>query len=283
MGAGSNITPTTFDLARVLVVGDTHGNTKWWLDHVIPMAKRNGAEGIVQAGDFGLWMDRNGDRYLDVVNQALEDNGLWCMFVDGNHENFDALLKLPLRGDGLREVRPRILHLPRGHRWTWQGLKFLALGGAASVSSNRRVEFFNWWSQESITGGEVAVSSAGGKCDVLISHDAPLDVRLQGFTPHAPSEANRGALQTVVDATEPRLLFHGHMHHAYRARLDKTATLVVGLDKAEDMGNCVLLDIAKLAAGGVEVNDCAIAVDGGPTMPRAQDLDRRAVAGLGLE
>jgi Icc-related predicted phosphoesterase len=268
--------------SRILVVGDTHGNAKWWLDHVLPIARETGAEGIIQVGDFGLRTDWNGDRYLDVVSKALEDSDLWCWFVDGNHENFDALLKLPLRADGLREVRPRILHVSRGHRWTWQGIQFLALGGAASVGAEKLTEFRNWWSQERITSEEVATCVAGGKCDVLIAHDVPDDVPLQGLSDAAASLANRRALQSVVDVTEPRLLFHGHAHHAYRTTLDKTGTLVVGLDMAEWSGNCVLLDIAKLAASGEVVNDCVLAADGGPTMPQAKDLNRGLPAGPDL-
>jgi Icc-related predicted phosphoesterase len=261
--------------SRILGVGDTHGNAKWWLDHVLPLAKRYHAEGIVQVGDFGVRTDWSGNRYLDVVNQALEYNGLWCWFVDGNHENFDALLKLPLRADGLREVRPRILHLPRGHRWMWQGVQFLALGGAVSPGAEKLTEFRTWWSQERITSDEVTISSAGGTCDVLFAHDVPDGVPLEPLSDGADSVANRRALRSVVNATEPRLLCHGHVHHAYRALLESTGTLVVGLDMAEWAGNCVLLDVARLAQSGVAANDCVRAVDGGPTVPRARDLDRR--------
>jgi predicted phosphodiesterase len=272
-----DIVPAT-DPSKVLVVGDTHGNTHWWVDHVIPLALRFGVDGIVQVGDFGFWHGARGERYLDAVNQELEAIQSWCLFVDGNHENFDLLYSIPVRADGFREVRPRIVHAPRGHRWSWSGVRFLALGGGASIDKQRRTQGESWWPQEQITKTEAKHAIKGGPCDVMLTHDAPLDVPLVGLMPHPPSQENRLLLQSVLNAVSPRILLHGHLHHAYRYKLAQPSTLVVGLNCDGTDGNCVVADLHSIAAATDDLNEAVKAADGGPIAVRPQDLHHGLIA-----
>ena len=54
-------------------------------------------------------------------------------WIDGNNENPTALAVLDAGLDGFVEVADRCLYIPRGHRWTWRGVHFGALGGAFSI------------------------------------------------------------------------------------------------------------------------------------------------------
>jgi hypothetical protein len=62
------------------------------------------------------------------------------------------LRQLPTRPDGFVEVTDRILWAPRGHRWTWQGVRFLALGGAFSIDRQyRKLDSGRWgWFKEEV-------------------------------------------------------------------------------------------------------------------------------------
>jgi hypothetical protein len=71
---------------------------------------------------------------LPRMSKRLHAKGQTLYFVDGNHEDFTALYKFPISADGLRWVRPNIVHLPRGYRTTLvSGRTLAALGGANSV------------------------------------------------------------------------------------------------------------------------------------------------------
>ena len=149
----------------LLLTGDVHGNASWWRDAVFPALKRTGADVVVQVGDFGLWPGPQGQAYLDWLQSAVVSDGggdtlpedaqpdiLW---LDGNHEDFDQLEATAPRHDGLRAVRPNIVHLPRGYRWTWRGVRFMAVGGAVSMDRAFRREGTSWWPQEQLGDGDV--------------------------------------------------------------------------------------------------------------------------------
>ena len=80
------------DVRRVLIAGDTHGNTKW-VKHLTEVAARNDCPVIIQAGDFGYFPDhRDGPRFLSAVDQACAANGVELWFIDGNHDDGAALV-----------------------------------------------------------------------------------------------------------------------------------------------------------------------------------------------
>jgi hypothetical protein len=216
------------DPGQLLLAGDWHGDADW-ARHVIDQAPAgcNGSRLIVQLGDFGVWPGRSGVRYLDRVAAALEACDATCLFLDGNHEDFPQLAALRVRPDGLRELRPRLFHLPRGTRWTWRGLRFLALGGATSLDRPWRTPNIDWWPAEELTDDDVDGAIRGGGCEVLLTHDAPSGIDVPGIPPPSAWEAeeveradqHRRRLRQVVDAVRPTWLFHGHFHSRYGATL----------------------------------------------------------------
>jgi hypothetical protein len=131
-------------LVRVLLTGDVHGNAAWVVDHVLKQAKRQRCQLVCQMGDFGVWGDADGKRFLDAVDRAAAAVGIPIWFIDGNHEAFNLLYSLPLDAYGRRRVRERIIHIPRGHRSTWAGRTMLACGGASSVDVMYRLPQVSW-------------------------------------------------------------------------------------------------------------------------------------------
>lgn len=247
--------------ARIAVAGDWHANTGWAYD-ACRWAIHEGADAIVHLGDFGYYFQ---PQYLHMLDQALSYAGVPLLFVDGNHEDHRWLARQPLDERGLRRLSDWVWHLPRGFRWTWAGLRFLALGGAHSVDSIwRRREGHLWQREERITVDDVVRAADGGPADVLVAHDCPAGVPIPGIdvdrvdAPQWPqiellrAEEHRGILRGVVEAVQPRAIWHGHYHVAYEAYADfgYGPVLTVGLDcdgtsMAENMRIVGLADLAQ--------------------------------------
>ena len=88
---------------------------------------------MIVCSDFGcVW---NGDKSDDPQLDRLETLPFTVLFIDGNHENFDALSEYPVeqwRGGKVRKIRPHVMHLMRGQAFELQGCTFFAMGGAQS-------------------------------------------------------------------------------------------------------------------------------------------------------
>jgi Icc-related predicted phosphoesterase len=216
---------------RVLVAGDVHGNFNH-LHQLIARAKTVGINVIAQVGDFGYWPHIASDnRSLTRANRVLARDGIVIVFIDGNHENFEALWQdRPLvPGTPFRVIESNILYAPRGSRWQWDGVSFLAVGGASSSPTDRawRAEKeakrgrkrWLWWHEETLTDADVTAAISGGHADVLLCHDAPsssdLKPHVEDLREDPDTWDNRGRLQRIVEAVRPKLVFHGHWHVRY--------------------------------------------------------------------
>jgi Calcineurin-like phosphoesterase len=240
---------------RVAIAGDWHADTRRAVSAIEHAAKRN-ADVLVHLGDFGYDFT---DEYLDALDDALRRWRLVLGFVDGNHENFDRLFTWSIAGDGLRYLRERIVHLPRGFRWCWGQTTCLALGGAYSIDHLLRTPGRSWWQQESITAQQAREASAPGLADVMFCHDCPAGITVPGaafdrFKCPAPelqrSAQHQALLRSVVDVVCPVRLWHGHFHHRYQGVLhgDDYRTVVDGLGKNGDPidNNMVVLNMAAI-------------------------------------
>ncbi|MDV8009610.1 metallophosphoesterase [Rhodococcus sp. IEGM 1318] len=241
--------------SRIALAGDWHADTRHGVAAIEHAARRN-ATVLIHLGDFGY---RFTDMYLDTLDDTLRRCGLVLGFVDGNHEDFDRLLAYPLADSGLRYLRERIVHLPRGWRWSWGSTQCLALGGAYSIDRILRVEGTSWWPQEAITVEEAETAVAGGTADAMFCHDCPAGVVVPGrprerygFPPSevAASQANRDRLRRVVDQVRPARLWHGHFHQRHQALLEGAGyrTVVDGLGKNNDPldNNLVVVNLPDL-------------------------------------
>jgi hypothetical protein len=274
------ITDVTPD--KIAFAGDWHMNGQW-AKSAIRYAYQHGADTILHTGDFGYTFTR---RYLDDVDSALSAYNMRLFFVDGNHENHEYLQQLPRSEDGTVEISSFITHLPRGYRWAWDHVRFLALGGAVSVDQRLRMEGVTWWRGEEISSGDAAQAILGGYADVVVSHDAPAgyDIPRLGRSDYWPedliraSNYNRELLARVAAVVRPSCWFHGHYHIPYSltTTLGDAATRpvrVTGLDcdGTEFADNLAFHTLAELRA--------AKDIDGGGSPTDGQD--REALLGSG--
>ena len=214
---------------KVVVAGDWHGNTNWAIHTLHQSAKVLGAGAVVlHLGDFGIWPGREGQEYLLRLEDKCAELGITIMVTPGNHEDWATIDAWPLtdRGDGWGAVKwftNHIAVLPRGHRFTLAGKKFVSLGGAPSIDLHYRVRGRSWWPQEAITSKDVEVVAAGGYADYMLTHDAPEPlVPLVHRIVFSPSRWHPDALDYCAEgrrlitrafnAVRPRVLFHGHYH-----------------------------------------------------------------------
>jgi len=251
----------TAEPARILVAGDWHGNREWALNVIRRVPQLLAGERrrvILHLGDFGIWPDADGGRYLNAISAALSQVNAELCFVDGNHEDF-SLLERYANGaspDGRIPVVPGIYHLPRGHRWNWHGRRWLACGGGVSLDRALRRQGHDWWPQEEITDQHERAVIGAGVADVMVCHDCPASVSHTFPSPPsdwsqadlARNEAHRHRLQRMANAIRPRYLMHGHLHRAYQRDCDfgYGPVQVTGLAADGLLRNFAVLDIASM-------------------------------------
>lgn len=216
--------------------GDWHANA-WFASSVIRKHGRGSI--VIQLGDFGYQFLTT---FLDVIQEAAEDSETLVLFVDGNHENFSKLYEYPIDADGVRRLRERVWHLPRGFRWEWDGVTFLALGGAHSVDRKAREPYLSWWPEEYLTRVDVERALEGGAADVMVTHDAPASFEIPGLSGDGgwipvedlrASQQHREIMEGVVNHVRPRFLWHGHYHQYLSGEIrhdDGSRCLITGLD-----------------------------------------------------
>lgn len=215
---------------KILVCGDWHGYTAA-AKACAKKADQEGCDVIVQVGDFGFWPHTDPE-YVETVSRHLAKRDKWMVWIDGNHENFDVLYNTEWERteEGFWRIAPNVYYAPRGLRWRWDGVNFLALGGGYSIDKDWRLAQGPigqyWWPQETITQRQVYEAIEGGAADVMFTHDCPLGVEIGNpdYKTDRESEQNRMAVRAVVDEVKPLRLYHGHFHH----RQDSVLTLEGG-------------------------------------------------------
>ena len=118
----------------IYATGDCHGNFRRFQSECFPeQANMTKDDTVIIAGDFGgVWF---GDSRDDETLNWLESLPFTVAFVDGNHENFDALaacLTEEWHSGKIQCIRPHVLHLMRGQVYELEGYRFFTMGGAKS-------------------------------------------------------------------------------------------------------------------------------------------------------
>lgn len=234
-------------IRRALVLGDLHSDSAH-LRLACEAALAHSCDVIVQLGDFNYYphlSEVHPERqFLDELDTVLDKYNLPCVFIDGNHENFDALWGThPITDDGfyaLEKCSSRLYYAPRGLRWRWAHTTCLALGGAVSTDMTARQRWENgasrtlWWPQEALTEADlIRATTSEAPVDVMFAHDAPAGITIPNarWADSPASAANRRAVQHVAARVRARRLYHGHYHYRYDTIMEHSThrTTVHGL------------------------------------------------------
>lgn len=238
--------------SRLLLAGDWHGNREWAAT-CFATAAGEGCQAIVQLGDFGLWPGRE-DSWLDHLAQLADRHGVELVWIDGNHEDHDALDRWRAAADaqGMVPMRPRVVWASRGARWEWGGWRFGALGGAVSVDRFLRRRGVNWWPQEAVSPADV--DQLGDEpLDVLLTHAGPASPELPGRPLPLPlpepivrdARRVRELLALAVARTRPRLVVHGHYHRRLHYEVDGSRVEALAHDGAQGPDAWAVLDLRR--------------------------------------
>lgn len=203
----------------IYITGDVHGNIERFKKEKTPKVSELKEEDyFLVAGDFG---------FLFRMNKAEEENlnylenlPFTVLFIDGNHENFDALNSFPAEmwhGGKIHRIRPNVCHLMRGQIFTIENRTFFTMGGGFSIDKFLRKEGVSWWKEEIPSDEEFDearknLKAHDHKVDYIITHAAPEKIMNMIFPNHEPELKLNLFLQEVMDSTTYTHWYFGHLH-----------------------------------------------------------------------
>jgi hypothetical protein len=241
--------------SSILVCGDWHGDARHALHSFQAALNEDVDCLLVVGDYGYWEHIRGGPEFLEVCSDLATQNDLPLFWIDGNHENHTLLRERygpggpqhKLTPEGFWEIRPGVYYIPRGTRWTWGNVRMMGLGGAYSVDKFHRLKaetkayrdhvdankhrtkagaptrpfdpakHKRWWAEEQISDVELAYALRDPEpVDILFTHDKPLaSTPAWNRKPYAECLPNAEKIQTVVNALNPKLLVHGHLHFRY--------------------------------------------------------------------
>ena len=197
---------------------------------------------VICAGDFGgVWF---GDGRDEAALDWLESLPFTLAFVCGNHENYDALERYPVKdwhGGKVHRIRSHVLHLMRGQVFELEGYHFFTMGGAKSHDTEDgilepgapdferkllmlqrkpraryRINHISWWAQEMPSGEEYAearknLAKVDWAVDYVITHCAPTSIALMENR-HNEADPLTDFLQEVKERAHYHYWLFGHYH-----------------------------------------------------------------------
>jgi len=179
---------------------------------------------LIILGDFGLVWDVNESGRNEWFWQMWLNYKSWTtLFIDGNHENFDRINKLPqvdMFGSKVGMVMDSIYHLKRGEVYIIDGKKFFTFGGGNSIDRALRTEYISWWKEEMPSKKEYdkglnTLDKHNWKVDYVLTHACPTSIfyKLCEIEPMA-KESNQltNYLEIVKDKLEYKEWHFGHYH-----------------------------------------------------------------------
>lgn len=176
---------------------------------------------LIILGDIGLSFAEHED--FEEFTKEFLSLPYPIAFIDGNHENFDYLNSFPeenYAGGRVHRLSENIMHLMRGHIFTFEGKSFFTMGGCKSSKK--------WWdrglasafedpSKEEISLAYENLAAHGNRVDYVLTHkykleDAAAPLSLAGLSHFIENEVSFGHW------------YSGHWHA--QARVDEKHTFV---------------------------------------------------------
>lgn len=197
-------------MRRVFVCGDCHrwSDLEKFNNENFPIVNDLTKDDVmIVAGDWGaIWW---GDEDDDIILKWWEDNPWTTLVVLGNHENYNAIEKLPIVekfGSKCYQVSKSVFITFKGEVYNIAGKSILTLGGADSIDKHLRIKDVDWWEQESITQKDFNnalnnLERYNYDVDYFITHTGGSEVvKFLGFNPF-PSDKY---VDFILDSLSPR-------------------------------------------------------------------------------
>ncbi|HNW46769.1 MAG TPA: metallophosphoesterase [Thermotogota bacterium] len=201
----------------IYISGDTHGT----IDSRFSEINFRPEDFIIILGDFGFLWEAEPTEKEAVLLRELGSKGSTVLFIDGNHENFDRLDRLPTEtrfGAEVGVIQPGLYHLRRGNIYTIDNRRFFAMGGGLSIDKEFRIPGLSWWPQEQPSWEETqhaleTLEIHDNEVDYVLTHAAPLTIKrivLRGDN-RFPDPTEQ-FLESLYPLIRFKLWFFGHYH-----------------------------------------------------------------------
>ena len=210
-------------MSKFVISGDTHGTLDLAKvkDHFSENEGRYTEDDyLIILGDVGVCgFDPRDER---EVRPFLKSLPVTTLFIDGNHENFDALNSYGVdewNGGRVHIIENNIIHLMRGQVFDIGGTKFFTFGGACSTDKEFRRAGVTWFpeeipAKEEYEEGWENLEKADFSVDYILTHTGPREViAAMGYGEWTDRETElRQYLQRVADNTDFTAWYFGHFH-----------------------------------------------------------------------
>ena len=161
----------------IYVTGDVHGELERFSKFKKLFGRRK--DYCLVCGDFGFVWDGSEEEQKKL--QKLSRLRCTILFVEGTHDNLDALSRFPLEefcGGMARRILDNVFWLQRGYVFDIAGKTVFAMGGGDSHDAEERVAGVNWWPNELPSSEEFArarnsLAQHDNHVDLIITHANP--------------------------------------------------------------------------------------------------------------
>ncbi len=158
-----------------------HGDLTRFKHKNIKKLKKNDI--LIVCGDFGfLWDNSKKEKH---ILKKIGRKKFYTLFVEGCHENYDALSEYPesdFCGGKVNVISGKLMHLVRGNIFDLQGHSFFAFGGGQTKEIDIRRESNTWYESElpeteEIHAAALLLKEHGNAADYIITHEPPASVK----------------------------------------------------------------------------------------------------------
>ncbi len=162
------------------MTGDTHGELDRFKTKTAKSLRKG--DSLIVCGDFGfLWQDSKKEQKRI---KWLSRRRYKILFVEGTHDNFDLLGKLPEEdfcAARARHVAGNLYQLLRGQVYEIEGKRIFTFGGGESEDQEIREEGINWWhgelpTQDELTAARENLARFDDKVDYIITHQSSTSI-----------------------------------------------------------------------------------------------------------
>ena len=221
----------------IWLCGDTHGEidiykVEDFFDNLQSYDEITKEDYLIILGDVGV-----SDNFF--VQKRLSAMPCTVLWVDGNHDNFDALEEYPVEewhGGKVQYIAEDIIHLMRGQIFEIEGHTFFTFGGGYSIDKWLRQPHISWWpqempSEEEYAEGESNLAKADYRVDYILSHTCPEFIAEQLTNDMIEGEEEiRQYFNEISEMTDFDMWYFGHWH----------------IDECIDNFRCLWYDIVEL-------------------------------------
>lgn len=244
---------------RLLLAGEVDGDLGA-LSYLIGIAQQESCQAIVQLGGLGYQPRQSrGAAFLASAELLLRSARLPLYFIDGEGDDDNELARSKrwMRGRAV-VVSDHLLYLPRSTRFTWGGVRFLAIGGLNPIERIGSEAGLLTSGAEGIGGAADQEAASQRRADVLLIHDCPEQIGTQPLRAGTEDDNSpRGFLDQVIDRFQPQLIAHAHSDRGYDGLYTNSALgfslRIVGLGAAvAGEGGCRIIDLDEIRSEASE-------------------------------